>query len=104
MASDYHGIDYYQCILWSGRIPQWQLNRCVYLIGKKYLEEKKVTGKDFIPNPEGINQHKGKKSDDERLEGQNVLLTSKDNKSKKGSKPKPNHMIHLNPLAKILKS
>lgn len=64
-----------------------------YLIGKKYLEEKKVIGKDFIPNPEGINQHKGKESDEERLGAHFEHLTSKDHKSEKGSKPKTSGKI-----------
>ena len=37
---------------------------------------------------EGINQHKGKKSDEERLEDQGDLPTSKNHKSEKGSKLK----------------
>ena len=37
---------------------------------------------------EGINQHKGKESDEERLGAHFEHLTSKDHKSVKGSKPK----------------
>ena len=37
---------------------------------------------------EGINQHKGKKTDEERLEDQSDLPTSKNHKSEKGSKLK----------------
>jgi hypothetical protein len=67
---------------------------------------------------EGINQHKGKKTDEERLGGKDYHSTSKDHKSEKGSKPKtdPHDAIkgffknseiiksHNEPLQLILKS